>query len=222
MFVFLTPYRATGVQTFRRNEIIRMLDNVKTYFAKHSVELRVVIAEQNDNEKFNRGLLLNAAFLEAEKLFPEAKAFLHFNVDYTINISRPFPQELHEFTSGFIDLHRPGFPVLGAACVFDRQSYRTIGGFPNDLIGWGGDDWAIYNRIVNKRVPIYTPTGLYNSGFVVEYNEKFAVDTVNNEKNMSLSTRDDSDTNGVSTCTYSYDGVGEFHDGAIVHHFLIH
>lgn len=217
MFVFLVPYRARGTQKFRRNEIVRMLQNVRQYFDMNSVQARFIVVEQNNDEKFNRGLLLNIAFIEAEKLFPDAKAFLHFNVDYTLNLDRPFPKELHEFTTGFIDLHRPPFPVLGAACVFDGQSYRTIGGFPNDLYGWGGDDWAIYNRIIRKNIHICTPEGLFNSDFIIEFNETFANDISNNDLNMTLAKRDDIESNGLSTCKYSIDGQGEFSDDKTFH-----
>jgi hypothetical protein len=221
MFVVLVPYRARGLQTFRRSEIISMINSVGVYFAHHSVEVRFVIAEQNDDGKFNRGLLLNAAFLEAERLYPDAKTFIHMNTDYTIDHARPFPQELRDFTSGFLDLHRPAHPVLGAACVFDPESYRTIGGFPNDLLGWGGDDWAIYNRILRKGVPIHTPETLFNSGFIVEARDWSGFDASNNDFNVELAKRNDAETNGVTTCAYRVSGVGEFHNNTTILHYLI-
>jgi hypothetical protein len=222
MFVILVPYRARGNQTFRRNEIICLLENVKSYFSACSVDVGFVIAEQNDDKKFNRGLLLNAAFLEAERLYPDTKTFIHMNTDYTINHERKFPQELRDFTTGFLDLHRPPYPVLGAACVFERESYRKIGGFPNDLFGWGGDDWAIYNRIVRKGVPIHTPNTLFNSGFIVEARDlNNGYDSSNNIRNIELSKRNDSETNGVTTCEYQVSGTGEFHNNTTIFHYLI-
>ena len=68
MFVFLVAYRARHPQTFRRQEIITMLESIKLYFTKHTIEYKIVIIEQNNNNYFNRGVLLNAAFIEAEKL----------------------------------------------------------------------------------------------------------------------------------------------------------
>ena len=223
MFVFLVPYRAKNAQTFRRNQIITMMENVKTYFTKHNIEYKIVIMEQNDINYFNRGLLLNAAFLEGEKLETDTKKYLHFNVDYVITLDRPFPQEFLNDIHGFIDLHRPAFPVLGAACVFDPESYRKCNGFPNDLEGWGGDDWAIYNRIVEKGIPCLTPAGLSNSGFVTEDSNMpvAAQDPSQNDKNIRLASRKDTDNNGVSTCVYTIDGNGEFHNGVTIYHYLI-
>mgnify|MGYP000135231218 CR=1 FL=1 len=221
MFVFLIAYRARGLQTFRRGQIVRMLESIKTYFGKHGVPFTILIAEQDDDERFNRGKLLNAAFLESELLLTRPHKYVHFNVDYEFNQDFPFPAELLTFTSGIIDLHRLQLPVLGAACVFDADSYKKMGGFPNDLCGWGGDDWAIYNRAMSAGVKVHTPDGLFNSGLVIEHCVTFNNDTSMNDTNMQLAKRNDSDTNGVSTCTYRVTGKGEFHAGNVIHYLVV-
>jgi hypothetical protein len=223
MFVFLVAYRARHPQTFRRQEIITMLESIKLYFTKHTIEYKIVIIEQNNNNYFNRGVLLNAAFIEAEKLLLNDSKYIHFNTDYKFNQERPFPSEFLNHTNGFLDLYRPGIPVLGAACVFNSESYIQINGFPNDLHGWGGDDWAIYNRIIRKNIPILTPPELFNSGFILD--ETLLPPNVNdnsrNEQNMELAKRDDIDSNGINSCVYTIDGNGEFHNGTQIFHFLI-
>jgi len=222
MFIILIPYRARGKQIFRRNELMAMIENTKKYFAKNNIEFKIVICEQNDDNYFNRGMLLNVAFLESERLFGSSNKYFHMNTDYTFNLDRNFPDELLNLKSGFIDLHRPPFPVLGAACVFDSESYKKINGFPNDLCGWGGDDWAIYNRIIIQNVPLETPNNLFNSGFIMEAIETgFSPDQLNNRKNMELASRNDIDTNGLTTCIYKNDQFGEFNDNAIIFHYLI-
>lgn len=222
MFIVLVSYRARHVQQFRRGEIIRAIENFKTYFHKNNIEYKIVISEQNNDLKFNRGLLLNVAFLESEKIFAFPKKYMHMNTDYLFDLSRLFPPELSDSTkNGFIDLHRPPYPVLGAACVFDADSYRTINGFPNDLEGWGGDDWAIYNRIVQHHIPLHTPIGLFNSNFINEQIVLFGNDQSNNRKNEELAKRNDSKYNGLNSITYGLDGYGEFHDGEVVFHYLV-
>jgi UDP-glucose 4-epimerase len=221
IFVILVSYRARGLQTFRRNQLIKLIDNIKFYFNKNKIEYKIIISEQNNDNQFNRGLLLNVAFLESEKLFNFPKKYFHMNADYTIDISRKFPNELLGLIDGFIDLYRPPCPVLGAACVFDSESYKKINGFPNDLYGWGGDDWAIYNRIVQKKINILTPTNLFNSNFIINEDFKFNLDQSNNNKNMNLAKRNDSNTNGLTSINYTLDGYGEFHDGNIIFNYLI-
>ena len=103
-----------------------------------------------------------------------------------------------------------------------RESYTIINGFPNDLLGWGGDDWAIYNRLIRKNVSIYYPKNLSNSGFIIENNDdKKVTDISNNDKNMQLAKRDDIDTNGLSSCIYTINNKGEFHNENNIYHYLV-
>jgi hypothetical protein len=221
MFIILVSYRARGIQEFRRRQLIETIQNFKTYFGQNNIEYKIVIGEQNDDHKFNRGFLLNAAFLEAEKEFTFPKKYFHMNTDYTFDISRPFPKEILDFETGFIDLYRHPFPILGSACVFDAESYKIINGFPNDLEGWGGDDWAIYNRIQQNKINIDTPPGLFNSKFIIDEIVHFENDQSNNFKNIELARRNDAENNGLTTIKYNIDGYGEFNDGTKVFHYLI-
>lgn len=219
MHIILISYRARGAQQFRRNQLINTLVNFKTYFEKNNVEYKILISEQNDDNRFNRGLLLNCVFLESEKLFNFPKTYLHMNTDYNIDLTREFPKELLD-VKGFVDIHRPDLPVLGAACAFDAESYITINGFPNDLVGWGGDDWAIYNRIVYNNIKITTPPGLFNTGFIIEERVVFDNDWYNNSYNMELSKRNDSRVNGLNSVKYTVDGYGEFHGDNVIHYLF--
>ena len=223
MFIFLIAYRARGNQQFRRSQITLLIENIKTYFDKHNIEYKIMICEQNDNEWFNRGKLLNVAFLESEKLFNFPKKYFHMNTDYLIDLNRSFPLEILNLKNGVIDLHKPQYDVLGAACVFDPESYNIINGFPNDLLGWGGDDWAIYNRLIKQNVTIFYPENLTNSGFIIENNDdKTITDTSNNSTNMDLALRDDINTNGLSSCIYKISSNnGEFHNGNYIYHYLV-
>ena len=113
-------------------------------------------------------------------------------------------------------------PTLGSACIFDADSYKLINGFPNDLEGWGGEDWAIYNRIIKKNLNVIMLDGISNSGFIVEdTNTYWKNDASINNNNVMLAFRDDSEYNGLNSIKYKFEGVGEFHDGDIVFHYLI-
>jgi hypothetical protein len=221
MFIFLVAYRARGNQQFRREQLSSLIENIESYFDNHNIEYKIIICEQNDDERFNRGKLLNVAFLESEKLFNFPKKYFHMNTDYLIDLTRSFPSEILNLKNGVIDLHKPNYDVLGAACVFDPESYNTINGFPNDLLGWGGDDWAIYNRLIRKNVSIFYPENLTNSGFIIENNDDKAItDQSNNGKNMELAGRDDITTNGLSSCIYKINSNGEFHNEKNIYHYL--
>ena len=222
MFIFLVAYRARDNQYFRREQLRELIENINAYFTKNNIEYKIMICEQNDSNRFNRGKLLNVAFLACEKGFNFPKKYFHMNTDYKFDLNREFPQEILNLNKGVIDLHRPPYDVLGAACVFDPDSYSKINGFPNDLLGWGGDDWAIYNRLVRSNVPIFYPKDLTNSGFIIENNDdKRVTDTSNNDRNMMLAKRNDINTNGLTTCSYKVRDVGEFHNEINIFHLLV-
>jgi hypothetical protein len=225
MFIFLIAYRARGIQTFRKEQLTLLIKNINLYLSSNKIEYKIMICEQNDDERFNRGKLLNIAFLESEKLFdfPDPNKYFHMNTDYLFDLKRSFPLAILNLNNGVIDLHRPIPGVLGAACVFDPDSYKIINGFPNDLLGWGGDDWAIYNRLIRKQVQIFYPRNLSNSGFIIENNDdKKITDQSNNFKNMELSKRNDIETNGLTTCIYKINNNGEFHDEKkYIYHYLV-
>jgi len=223
MLIILISYRARGIQHIRREQLTITLNNFKSYFEINNMKYKVIISEQNNDNKFNRGFLLNVAFLEAEKNFNFSKQYLHMNVDCAFNLSRKYPLQLLDFDKGIIDLHKyHELPTLGPACIFDADSYKLINGFPNDLEGWGGEDWAIYNRIIKNNLNVIMLDGISNSGFIVEdTNIYWKNDASINNHNVMLALRDDFKYNGLNSIKYKLEGFGEFHDGDIVFHYLI-
>ena len=94
MLIILISYRARGIQHIRREQLTITLNNFKSYFEINNMKYKVIISEQNNDNKFNRGFLLNAAFLEAEKNFNFSKQYFHMNVDCAFNLSRKYQQKL--------------------------------------------------------------------------------------------------------------------------------
>jgi len=225
MFIIIISYRARGIQQFRREQIINTINNFKTFFEQNNLEYKIIISEQNNDDKFNRGLLLNVGFLESEKKHTFSKIYMHMNVDYTFNLSVKIPEELLNFKEGFVELYNVcvSAPILGSACAFDAESYKKSNGFPNDLEGWGGDDWAILHRIKQNNISLIQTTDLQNSHFVIEQPDVFDRTEYEstNGKNIELAQRNDFETNGLNSLKYTLDGYGEFHDGDTICHYLI-
>ena len=222
MLIFLVPYRARKNQTFRKKQTLLLIENLRLFANKYNIEHRVVICEQNDDEKFNRGKLLNIAFLESEQLFDFPKKCVHMNVDYNFNLNMDFPLDILKIDDCFLDLYIHQFPILGSVCIFNPELYKMTNGFPNDIVGWGGDDWAIYNRIIKKNIKIIRCEHLSNkSGFIIEDDEgRSDIDTSLNAHNIELAGRDDANENGLSSCMYKINSNGEFHDGINIHHYV--
>jgi hypothetical protein len=208
-------YRAKSPQEFRRNEMMALMENLEAFF-KDKNDYKIVICEQNDANLFNRGKLLNIAFLESEKEFQFEHLNMHMNTDYAFHLDKPFPADIFILKNRFIDLYNPCyFPVIGGCLVFDTKSFEKINGFPNNLVGWGGDDWALHKRMTKFNVEYHKL-----NGNVYETNSTHVRDQSSNSHNISLANADDYDTNGLNSCQYSIAGYGEFHDGHTIFHYL--
>jgi hypothetical protein len=228
LYIINITYRSKGIQQFRRNELISILNNIKTYFDQHNKQFIIYVAEQNNVLPFNRGILYNIAFIECEKLFSNIdRTYIHFNCDYLIDLSYPFPEELDNFEPGFMDIFAIiEQPILGGCCAFNVGSYIKSNGFPNNLYGWGGEDWAIRRRITENCVNYYR-TELYKSGWVKDNSvdktpETFDFDGAenNNNLNINLGLTEPIIDNGIDNCNYELDGFGEFHNGNDIYHIL--
>lgn len=231
-FIFHIPYRARGNQTFRRSQLQKAIKSITTYFSKYTYQFKIIVCEQNDDMPFNRGVLFNIGFLESEKRFPYASTkYIQFNTDIEIN-DVSFPMELLKFTNGFMEINScittegtPSTLFLANCCIYDKKSYLKCNGFPNNLYGWGGDDFAMKRRIKSKNINFIQTTESL-SKFVSEDISQQKLYTHNDQEvncqNITKALNDEIEGNGVDSCKYTIDAYGEFHDeNSNVYHLMV-
>jgi hypothetical protein len=127
-------------------------------------KLHVLVVEQNnDGRKFNRGAVLNAGYLYATEHMPHIDTFVFHDVDIII------PPEIVNRYYGRCDdyriLHLGNLvkdmeynPPFGRVIRFSKKAFQQINGFPNNFYGWGGEDDALAFRIhINNIVPVHRP-----------------------------------------------------------------
>lgn len=138
-------------------ELMSRLDG----FNLESNELDVYVIDQNNSEKFNRGLLLNIGFYLAEQQHYDR--YIFHDVD-SYPDEELFPQYF-QFLDDSVHFASPSlgykysYPeFLGGVEGFTEEDYKTINGFPNTFFGWGGEDDALYNRLAAENITIYRPT----------------------------------------------------------------
>ena len=121
----------------------------------YGVDFHIYIVEQYGDGKFNRGKLCNVGFLEAEKLgfthviFHDVDMIPH-GVDYS-----PAPNVTHlaaRATQFKKELPYPKY--LGGVVMFEKETFRKVGGFCNEFWGWGLEDDDLYCRCAAAAVPI--------------------------------------------------------------------
>lgn len=227
-YILLMAYRARHPQEFRRTEMRNMIANWQEYFKKNDQDLKIVIMEQDNDKPFNKGVLWNAAFQKAEDYFEvlEPKIYIHNNSDNLINSGEPFPPDLARPEIGFMDIRRVphlddyiGSQMLGGCCSFDAESYKRTNGFPNNLWGWGGDDWAMMRRIRERDVP-YRRSSVFNSTWMIE-NRDHVRDKKTNDDNIQLALTEPIGESGLNNLSYVNTGYGEFYENDVIIHDLI-
>jgi len=123
--------------------------------------LDVYVIDQNNSEKFNRGLLLNIGFYLAEKQHYDRYIF-HDVDSYPDEILFPqyfqFLDDSVHFASPSLGYKYTYPEFLGGVEGFTEEDYKTINGFPNTFFGWGGEDDALYNRLAAENITMYRPT----------------------------------------------------------------
>ena len=157
--LIIVPYRDQGDQNRKQQ-----LDQFVEHYSQHP-SLRILIVEQsNDNQKFNRGALLNAGYLYASEHFTDIDTIIFHDVDIIM------PSEIVNKYYGNCDkykiLHLGNLvqdtkynPPFGRVIQFSKNTFEKINGFPNNFYGWGGEDDALAFRIHISNVTdhVYRP-----------------------------------------------------------------
>ena len=78
------PFRARGKHIFRKEQLSRFIKHISYYMERihPDIRYRLIIIEQNNDQPFNRGFLLNIGFVECEKhTSGYIKYYIHHNCD---------------------------------------------------------------------------------------------------------------------------------------------
>jgi len=148
----IVPYRNNKFQS-RDKQLAMFIEYYNSYLENLDI---YIIEQSDDSKKFNRGALLNIGFKIASKksydmyIFhdvdlvspTEIKKIYSYKTDIPIHIASLW-KEKYSFSD-----------FMGGIISFDEKSYKKVNGYPNKFYGWGGEDDAIYNRMVMNNIPI--------------------------------------------------------------------
>jgi hypothetical protein len=151
----LVPFREQLEQK-RGEQLQKFINHMKRW---HS-DWPIIIIEQSQGKKFNRGALLNIGTKYAQKLGSEY--VIYHDVDliplspvvpyYTV-----FPEQPIHVGSIYKDKYS-GDGFIGQALSISIKDIKKINGFPNMFWGWGGEDDAMRNRIKKQNLKVWRPT----------------------------------------------------------------
>ena len=144
----------------RIEHLQELLTRLAAYDLKGNV-LDLYVIDQNNSDKFNRGLLLNIGFYLASKM--KYDRYLFHDVDsYPDEVLFPqyfqYLDETVHFAAPELGYKYRYEDFLGGVEGFTEQDYNTINGYPNNFLGWGGEDDALYDRLAAEKITVFRPT----------------------------------------------------------------
>jgi hypothetical protein len=148
----IVPYRDNKFQS-RDKQLALFIE----YYHNYLPNLDIYIIEQSDdNKKFNRGALLNIGFKMAQKESYDVYIFHDVDLISPKEIRKVYSYELSE-PIHIASLWKEKYTFsdfMGGIISFSEKTYNLVNGYPNKFYGWGGEDDALYNRMVTNDIAI--------------------------------------------------------------------
>lgn len=149
----IVPYR-------NRNAHLRIfLNNIHPFLQRQQLDYRIFIIQQLKTGPFNRGMLMNIGFTEAQRIY-NFTCFIFHDVDLIPeNDKNPYncvdsPRHL----SVAVDVFKYQLPfknIFGGAIAMQADQFKSVNGFSNQFFGWGGEDDDLFNRVNKKMMSIF-------------------------------------------------------------------
>lgn len=177
---FLIPYRN------REAHLVQFLQRISTH-SKGKYNPVFFVMEQADGEPFNRGAMLNLGVQEAEKRLGKHAIIALHDVDMlpapSVDYTKLEAEFVHLATCVSQFKNRMPYPdYFGGVVLTTVQSMLSIGGFPMDFWGWGGEDDALLLRVKASGLGMKRR---WNSYFVSLSHER-EIDSVQLSENRDL------------------------------------
>ena len=150
----IIPYRNNKYQS-RDKQLAMFIEYYNDYLPSNICDI-YIIEQSDDNKKFNRGALLNIGYKISQK--ESYDMYIFHDVDL---VSPPEIKKVYTYKSN-IPIHIASLwkekynfaDFMGGIISFDAKTFEKVNGYPNRFYGWGGEDDAIYNRLVINKISI--------------------------------------------------------------------
>lgn len=149
----IVPYR-------KRDAHLRLfINNIHPFLQRQQLDYWIFIIQQLEMAPFNRGMLMNIGFTEAQRIY-NFTCFIFHDVDLIPeNDQNPYncidsPRHL----SVAIDVFKYRLPfknIFGGVISMQANQFKKLNGFSNRFSGWGGEDDDLFNRVNKQKISIF-------------------------------------------------------------------
>jgi len=165
MFLII-PYRD------RKEDLDKMLDTIKKLKKEWNKDIKILLCEQINNEKFNKGKLINCGIHYLRSINFNSTIIIH-DVDIYPKLNA---QHLYENSNSMCHLYGLNH-CFGGVMLSNIKNFIDVNGYSNKYIGWGREDTDFKARCEHFNLHID------NSRFQERYNSSFF------EENKNISKR---------------------------------
>lgn len=140
----------------RYGQICEFIERITVHLNKNKIPFELIFIKQDDAKLFNRGMLLNIGFKQAQKLECDYVVFhdidmLPIDVDYSY-VDHPV-----HLATNFKDNERVLFDTyFGGVTLFPMNDFKRINGYSNKYWGWGYEDDDLLLRCVKHDIELDT------------------------------------------------------------------
>ncbi|XP_028392993.1 beta-1,4-galactosyltransferase 1-like [Dendronephthya gigantea] len=152
----ILPYRN------RYEQLKIFLRHLHPILKRQLLDYRIFIIEQNGTTIFNRAILFNIGFMEAQK-FNNYQCFIFHDVDLLPEDDRNMyncvtsPRHMCPAVDKFF-YKLPYHDIFGGVEAIWKQHFEKVNGFSNKYWGWGGEDDDLYHRCTAKGLKLTRPS----------------------------------------------------------------
>ncbi|XP_067681327.1 beta-1,4-N-acetylgalactosaminyltransferase bre-4-like [Haliotis asinina] len=154
-----SPQRLAIIIPYRDREVNLkiLLNNLHRVLQKQQAEYAIFVVEQENGTPFNRGMIKNIGYLEANALcrfdcftfqdvdlVPESERNTYFCGEKALHHSRRL---------NFLNYRNWYRGHFGGVVTFNKTYFSTINGYSNLFYMWGGEDDDLLHRLRRKNLP---------------------------------------------------------------------
>lgn len=140
----------------RYDQIGIFMEKMREHLDKNDIPFEFIFIKQDDAKLFNRGMLLNIGFKQAQKL--ECDYVVFHDIDMIpIDVDYSYSDHPVHLATNFKDDERVLFDTyFGGVTLFPMNDFKRINGYSNKYWGWGYEDDDLLLRCIKHDIELDT------------------------------------------------------------------
>ncbi|XP_061171294.1 beta-1,4-N-acetylgalactosaminyltransferase bre-4-like [Saccostrea echinata] len=140
-----------------------LLNNLHAFLMRQQLDYGIFLIDLEETIPFNRALLLNVGFLEANKVH-DYQCYVFHDVDLIPENDHNMyscPEQPRHMSVAIdkMNYRLPYTQIFGGVSAMTREQMLAVNGYSNRFFGWGGEDDDMYNRLKYHNLTISRYTG---------------------------------------------------------------